>query len=204
MSGGRLLLIRHGETVWNAERRFTTRSDVELSQAGIDQARAAARALAGTAIDRVYCSPLVRARKTAELVVAGRRPAPPITVDERLTEIDSGPFEGLTTDEIEAGPLAAPFRAWHTDVDPVYPDGAEPFEAALARAGSFLDEHREEPGTTLVASHGSLVRLIVASYLLGAPPAAHRRLWLDNCRLAVIEQRHNFSRLVALNVAQPP
>jgi glucosyl-3-phosphoglycerate phosphatase len=50
----RLILIRHGETVWNLERRFTTRTDVELSEAGIEQARRAADALAEVTIDRIY------------------------------------------------------------------------------------------------------------------------------------------------------
>ena len=54
-------------------------------------------------------------------------------------------------------------------------------------AASFLDEHAGEDGTTLVVTHGSLARLMVSSYFLGGPPAVHRHLWLDNCRLAVIE-----------------
>ena len=65
-----LLLIRHGETAWNAERRFTTRSDLPLSEVGLEQAGAAAEALAATGIDRVYSSPLQRARVTAETIAA--------------------------------------------------------------------------------------------------------------------------------------
>ena len=65
----RLLLMRHGETVWNQERRFTTRTDVPLSEAGEVQAAEAARRLAGTVIDRIYSSPLGRVSSTLPICV---------------------------------------------------------------------------------------------------------------------------------------
>jgi broad specificity phosphatase PhoE len=194
------ILLRHGETAWNAERRFTTRSDIELNDAGIAQAEGAAAALAATAIDRVYASPLKRALRTAEIVVAAHPGSPPITVDGRLTEIDAGPFEGLTPEEVEAGPNAAAYRSWHTDGEPQFPDGAEPFDDALIRAAAFMDDHAGDDGTTLVVTHGSLARLIVSSHLLGARPALHRRLWMDNCAMAVIETRLGIPRLIGFNV----
>jgi probable phosphoglycerate mutase len=195
----RLILIRHGETVWNLERRFTTRTDVELSDAGLDQARRAAEALAAVSIDRIYSSPLQRALRTAEMIAVRQGGACPVTADARLTEIDAGPFEGQTEEELAAGPLAAEFARWHTDGEPEFPEGSEPFDAALARASAFLDEHEGEPGTTLLATHGSLARLIVSSHFLGGPPPYHRRLWLDNCRLAVIEWRGGVPKLIAFN-----
>jgi glucosyl-3-phosphoglycerate phosphatase len=195
----RLILIRHGETVWNLERRFTTRTDIELSDAGVDQARRAAEALAAVSIDRIYSSPLQRARRTAEMIAARQNSPCPVTADARLTEIDAGPFEGQTEEELAAGPLAAAFARWHTDGEPEFPEGSEPFGAALARASAFLNEHEGEPGTTLVATHGSLARLIVSSHFLGGPPPYHRRLWLDNCRLAVIEWRGGVPKLIAFN-----
>jgi broad specificity phosphatase PhoE len=198
----RLILIRHGETVWNAERRFTTRSDVELSDAGLAQAAAAARALESETIDRIYTSPLQRAARTAGIIAGAQRAACPVTADDRLVEIDAGPFEGKTSEELEAGTLAAAFAAWHTDdAEPVFPDGAEPFADALRRASAFLHEHAGEPGTTLIVTHGSLARLIVCSHFLGGPPPLHRRLWLDNCRLAVFEERQGVPKMVAFNAA---
>jgi broad specificity phosphatase PhoE len=194
----RLILIRHGETVWNRERRFTTRTDVELSEAGIDQARRAAEALADVTIDCIYSSPLQRALRTAEMIAA-RHGGCTVTTDQRLVEIDAGPFEGMTEEELVAGPLAADFARWHTDGVPEFPDGCEPFDTALARASAFLEEHDGEPGTTLVATHGSLARLIVSSHFLGGPPPFHRRLWLDNCRLAVFEWRGGVPKLIAFN-----
>ena len=199
----RLLLIRHGETVWNAERRFTTRTDVPLNDAGLAQARAAAEALAGTSIDRVYSSPLARALVTAETIARRHPSLGEGAVDSRLTEIDAGPFEGQTEQELQAGPLAGEFARWHTDGDPQFPAGSEPFAAALDRASSFLAEHEGEPGTTLVVTHGSLARLIVSSHFLGGPPPLHRRLWLDNCRLAVFEWRGGVPKLIAFNAERP-
>jgi probable phosphoglycerate mutase len=191
--------VRHGVTVWNAEGRYTTRSDIPLSDAGIAQARAAAAALASVEIDRVYCSPLGRARRTAEIIAAAQRSAgPPVIVDERLTEIDAGPFEGLTAAEINAGPLAEAHTLWHSDTDPVTPPGAETLESARSRAAGFFADVSALDGTTLAATHGSLARVLVASVLLGAPPAAHRRLWLDNCHWVVI-RLDDRPRMVAFN-----
>ena len=196
----RLMVIRHGETVWNAEHRFTTSSDVPLSDVGIRQAEAAAANLAATSIDRIYASPLQRALRTAEMIAASQAAPCSVEVDERLTEIDAGPFDGKTTEELRAGPLAAEFAAWHTDGDPTFPDGTETFDHALERVTAFFADHQGERGTTLVATHGSLARLIVSSYLLAAPPAQHRRLWLDNCHLAVVEQRDGIPKLVGFNL----
>jgi broad specificity phosphatase PhoE len=195
-----LLLIRHGETAWNAERRFTTRSDVPLSDVGLEQARAAAAALAATEIDRVYSSPLQRARVTAETIAAHQPHRPAVIADDRLTEIDAGPFEGMTVDQLRSGPMADDYARWHTNADPAFPEGSETFDAALARAGAFLDEHAGETGTTLVVSHGSLIRLIVSSYFLGGPPPLHRHLWLDNCRLAVVEWRGGLPKITGFDV----
>ncbi len=198
-----LLLIRHGETVWNAERRFTTHSDVPLSEVGLAQAAAAASALAATAIDRIYSSPLQRARVTAEMIAARQPSRPAVVADDRLTEIDAGPFDGMTEDELRSGSMADDYARWHTDDDPEFCEGAETFDAALARATAFLDEHAGETGTTLVVSHGSLTRLIVSSYFLGGPPPLHRRLWLDNCRMAVVEWRDGLPKITGFNVAAP-
>jgi probable phosphoglycerate mutase len=177
---------------------------VPLSEDGIAQARAAAAALAGERIDRVLCSPLARARITGETIAAAQPGGTPqVIVDPRLTEIDAGPFEGRTEEELLAGPLAEEFARWHSDAAPEFPEGAEPFDRALERAAAFLDEHEGEDGTTLVVTHGSLARLIVSSYFLGGPPPLHRHLWLDNCRLAVVEWRGGVPKLTGFNVARP-
>jgi probable phosphoglycerate mutase len=195
----RLILIRHGETVWNLERRFTTHTDVELSEAGVEQARQAAEALAAVTIDRIYCSPMRRALRTAEMIAGRQASGCTVVTDPRLAEIDAGPFEGQTEQELESGPLADAYARWHTDGEPEFPDGCEPFDVALRRVSGFLDQHDGEPGTTLVATHGSLARLIVSSHFLGGPPPYHRRLWLDNCRLAVVEWRGGVPKLIAFN-----
>jgi broad specificity phosphatase PhoE len=196
----RLVLLRHGATAWNAEGRFTTRTDVELSPAGLDQAAAAAKSLAGVGIDRVICSPLQRARATGEAIAEAAPGSPPVTIDERLREIDAGPFEGLTGAEIEAGPMAEEFHRWRSEVDPVWPDGTETYDAAVARARSFFDGVRDQPGTTLAATHGSLARVLVTAVVLGVDAGLHRRMWLDHCHCAVVALDESPPRLVALNV----
>jgi broad specificity phosphatase PhoE len=200
----RLILIRHGETAWNAERRFTTRTDVALSPTGVAQAAAAAAAMAEVPIDRVVCSPLGRARLTGEAIAEAQiHRTPEVIVDERLIEIDAGPFEGLTAEEIEAGPLADSFDAWRRDADPAWPAGTETYAAAVARAAAFFADVRAMAGTTLAATHGSLTRVLVTAVVLGADPALHRRLWLDHCRCAVVDLDDAPPRLTGFNVRAP-
>jgi broad specificity phosphatase PhoE len=197
----RLVLVRHGATAWNAEGRFTTRTDVELSAEGVRQAHEAAQGLSAAGIERVCCSPLRRARATGEAIAAAAPGPPPVIVDERLREIDAGPFEGLTGAEIEAGPLAAEFHRWRAEADPVFPPGAETYDSAVDRASSFFDDVRDLPGTTVAATHGSLARVLVTAVVLGIAPGLHRRMWLDHCHCAVVALDESPPRLVALNVA---
>jgi glucosyl-3-phosphoglycerate phosphatase len=195
----RLVLIRHGETIWNAEHRFTTHSDVPLSEAGIEQARSLADALRTLGIDRIHTSPMQRTRRTADIVAEAQEGDCPVLADARLVEISAGPFDGHTTEELLAGPMAEEFSRWHTDEEPEFPAGTETFDAALARVDSFFADHDGEPGVTVIVTHGSLARLIISSHLLGGPPSYHRRLWIDNGRLTMFEERDRVMKMVAFN-----
>ena len=95
----RLLVIRHGETVWNAEHRFTTRSDVRLSDVGIRQAEAGPQP--GGDRHRPHLLLAAAARATnGDTIAASQAALVPVEVDPRLTEIDAGPFDGKTTEEL--------------------------------------------------------------------------------------------------------
>src|SRR5687768_5606634 len=93
------LLVRHGETDWNVEQRFQGHADPPLNDAGREQARALAAALADAELDAIYTSDLARARETAEIVAA--RTGVPVLALTELREIDVGEWEGLTWPEIE-------------------------------------------------------------------------------------------------------
>jgi broad specificity phosphatase PhoE len=92
-----LLLVRHGETDWNAERRWQGHADVPLNERGRDQAERLAEELENARVDAVYSSDLSRARETAEIV--GARLGVPVVLDPALREIDVGSREGLTWPE---------------------------------------------------------------------------------------------------------
>src|ERR1700741_2656837 len=105
-----LLLVRHGETDWNRERRFQGHADQPLNETGREQARAPATDLDGNGIDLIYTSDLARARETAEIV--GAQLGLDVVAMRELREIDVGEWEGLTWQEIEERyPEGA--RKWH-------------------------------------------------------------------------------------------
>ncbi|MCJ7709220.1 MAG: histidine phosphatase family protein, partial [Chloroflexi bacterium] len=128
----RVYLIRHGETDWNAHGRLLSRTDAPLNGVGEAQAAALAAELADLRWDRAFTSPLVRARRTAEVVLAGRADAPRLTVDERLVEMDFGPYEGWTDAELEADAVAVTRRRDGAELE-----GVETQAAVEARVRSF-------------------------------------------------------------------
>lgn len=176
-----LTLIRHGETDWNRQHRIQGHSDIPLNAAGLGQASALARRLAGQPCDAIYASDLRRAFQTAEVI--GGLLEQPVIPEPRLREVGFGIFEGLTTQEIEAR-YPAEYEAW-SRVDQVMPPEAESVESLTTRVSDFLTElqarHAADDHLVLVA-HGGPVALI-ACLLLGVPPAQRWRFQVKNAAL---------------------
>jgi probable phosphoglycerate mutase len=155
-----IILIRHGETAWNAERRLQGHLDIPLNAEGERQAELLAGALASEAIDLIVSSDLARARQTAQ-AVAGPRGLD-LQQDPALRERAYGGFEGLLYSEIEAR-FPAAFAAWQArEVDVPLPEGkhiGESFRAFYARAtGAILAWGAAHPGKTLaLVAHGGVL-----------------------------------------------
>ncbi|MGW3204129.1 histidine phosphatase family protein [Streptomyces sp. NPDC001135] len=193
------VLVRHGETVWHAENRYAGRTDVPLTELGRRQAAELGMWAAGQHLDAVLCSPLSRARQTAEPAATALGLTP--WVDERLYEVDFGRGDGLTRAEMaEAFPEAlAAFLA-----DPVahhLPGGEHPATAA-DRAVDCLQEaaHKLPDGRVLVVAHSTLLRLVLCR-LLGIPLARYRQVFpaLHNGALTELRLRDGQASLLRLN-----
>jgi probable phosphoglycerate mutase len=163
----RLLLVRHGESEWNALGRWQGQADPPLSDHGRHQAAVAARHLG--AIDLVVASTLQRAHHTAS-IVAEALGVGPVRSDARLIERDAGEWSGLTRDEIKSawpGYLAEnPEDRWIER----RPPGWEPDSKLLVRAEAALADTIDGLGaddTALVVTHGGVIYALEARY--GAP-----------------------------------
>ena len=161
-----IYLIRHGESLYNAEGRIQGQSDIALSPLGILQAKAIADALATQSIDAIYASPLRRAAQTAEPIAD--RLSLEIRFDDRLKEINAGIFQGLLWADIEDKfpDAASPWREQHPDF--VIP-GGESRRALMLRGRDVFESIRESPfGRVAVVSHGGILAGALKS-LLGVP-----------------------------------
>jgi probable phosphoglycerate mutase len=155
-----IILIRHGETAWNAERRLQGHLDIPLNAEGERQAKLLAEALAPDAIDLVVASDLQRARQTAQAVATTRNLS--VHVEPGLRERCYGGFEGLLYSEIERR-FPAEFAAWQArDIDAVLPSGknhGETFRAFYTRStDAILALAAAHPGRTLaLVAHGGVL-----------------------------------------------
>lgn len=155
-----ILLIRHGETAWNAERRLQGHLDIPLNPEGERQARLLAAALAREPLDVLVSSDLMRARQTAQAVASLR--GMPLHTEPGLRERCYGGFEGLLYSEIEER-YPREFAAWQArDVDAALPPGAncaETFRHFYQRAtGAILALGAAHPGKTIaLVAHGGVL-----------------------------------------------
>ena len=167
-----ILLARHGETDWNAERRWQGHTDRPLNERGREQARALAERLDDMELEAVYSSDLTRARETAR-PVAERQGIPHHEVPE-LREVDVGSWAGMTKAEAaERDPDG--YRRWR-DGHPGWTDGEtyeEMSNRVLAAVRAIAANHAEAPA--LVVAHGGPIRAL-HSAALGLDVHAYRRL----------------------------
>jgi probable phosphoglycerate mutase len=148
----RVLLIRHGQSLWNIEERWQGRADIELSELGIQQARAAADKLGSFEI--IASSHLQRALHTAT-IISEIHGVGPVEVDERLQETHVGPWEGLTRQQIE--------QQWPGYIDTRRkPEGFEPDESIVDRLTDAIRDFgkRCAGGSALIISHSGVIRTL--------------------------------------------
>jgi probable phosphoglycerate mutase len=209
------VLWRHGQTVWNAERRFQGQSDIPLDEVGQAQAERAARLLAALRPDLIVSSDLSRAAQTAAPL--SRLTGLELTLDKDLRERSGGCWEGLTDTEIRTR-----YPVEHASWTP--PDGepsalvADRVAGALLRVAEAVLARGDDPprppragsepgfvtGLAVVVSHGAALRLGM-SRLLGMPEELSGVLGpLSNCSWSVLGRRYGRWRLVEHNAGTLP
>jgi broad specificity phosphatase PhoE len=159
----RLLLVRHGETDWNADGRLQGQTDRPLSDFGRSQAHQLADELAKEKLEAIYSSDLARARETAEIV--GERVGLPVSLDPDLREKDWGTWEGLTA----------------VERDRVAFDGesTEAHQERMLRALRRISQRHPNKGSVLVVTHGgSMRRVQTAAMGMALPVVENCGRWL--------------------------
>ena len=177
----KIILLRHGETIWNKEGRLQGCQDIPLSDAGAEQIRTTGAHLAasGIHIDHILSSPLQRAQKSAEIIAdAINYPAESITTSPFFLERGFGECEGFTYEEALAK----------------YPDGNYPgmetLEELYARARAAIDylEKNYHGQTILVASHGAFIKSVLGVVTNGRIAYFDKDVWIENGTYCLLEK----------------
>ncbi|MCG3041012.1 histidine phosphatase family protein [Streptomyces sp. S1A] len=201
--GRRIVLWRHGQTAWNLERRFQGTTDIELTEAGLEQARRAARLLAALKPDAIIASDLKRAVDTAaELAaVTGLE----VTRYEGLRETYAGVWQGLTHEEIVER-HGEEYAAWKRG-EPVRRGGGELETEVADRAAPVVERNADklpDGGVLVVVSHGGTIRTTIGR-LLGLEPGSWESLGgLTNCCWSVLGEGARGWRLLEHNAGTLP
>lgn len=193
----RVILVRHGQTIWNVEAKYQGHSDIALTPSGQEQAKLVAKRLAKEKVAAVYASDLCRAFKTAEIIALKHNL--PVTSLPGLREIKFGEWEGLTYGNI--------YNTWPTIMDKLFtkPDevqipGGETFRELKDRASHSIEnlvvKHPDE--TIIVVSHGGTIRTLICAAL-----NIHLNyLWnlkQDNTAVNIIDYYENRAIVTLLN-----
>lgn len=193
---GIFLLVRHGETEWNRERRVMGRRPVPLNETGRAQIQSLVPTLSGLGAGMVWSSPLPRATETAERIAGplGLR----VHVDEGLTEVDYGAWEACTFSDLVADPA---YHRYHHDPEraPI-PGSRENLADVRKRVCGALARLAEQApgGCSIVVSHGDPIRLVLAA-CLGLSAAEMRRLRVDNGAVSGIELTGDWAEVKFVN-----
>ncbi len=161
-----LILVRHGQSVWNASNRFTGWTDVGLSEQGVEEAEDAGRQLSDIRIDIVHTSDLVRAQRTAEIIMQHNEASEdvPTKYDWRLNERHYGALQGLNKAETAERHGAEQVHIWRRSFDVAPPEG-ESLEMTAERTIPYFTEEivpdLVSGKNVLVSAHGNSLRSIV-------------------------------------------
>jgi len=196
----RLIIVRHGESAWNALGRYQGQHDAPLSSLGMRQADALAERLRREPIDRIFTSPLQRAAKTAA-AIARYHPNVPLEQLPALMEINHGDWEGLLT-EVVRDRFGDGLREWHEHPTRAQMPNGESFSNILKRVLDCKEDlsQRFAERNILISTHDVVVKILVAD-ALGMNMDRINRIWVTNASISVIEYSDDLPYLVSLSEA---
>lgn len=178
-----LYIMCHGRTDWNDRHKLQGRTDIPLNETGRRMAEEAAAEYRDIPLDLCFCSPLVRAKETAEIVLRGRDV--PIRYDDRLREMSFGEYEGLENSfSIPDHPVNVIFKNPAAYTESV--GGAETFEELFARTGAFLREEIDplmaQGKNVLIVGHGAM-NLSIICQVKKLPIGEFWSTGIQNCKM---------------------
>jgi len=191
----RLILIRHGETAWNREKKVQGASDIELNEAGLKQAERLALALRDERIDAIYTSPLKRAYETARII--GQFHGGPLHVEDGLVEMNQGDFEGLQYHELMERHQDF-LKQWIADPGSVKIPNGESLEELQERAWRVMESILCKPGNPLVVSHNFTIAAILCR-IQNVSLSKFRSACVDTASRTIIDCRGGEYHLELLN-----
>jgi broad specificity phosphatase PhoE len=203
--GTRILLVRHGQTAWNAgageggasPERFRGRTDLPLDEVGQAQARAVSGRLKGESVVAVYTSPLLRARQTLEPLAEALGLA--VQPHNGLLDINYGQFQGLTHAEA-AATFPETYRLWRTAPGRVHFPGGERPADVQARLVALLDElAARHPGQTVALVGHQIVNKVLVCAVLGLDLDQIGRIQQDTAGIDVLQRVGDEWHMLRLN-----
>ena len=178
----KLILVRHGQTVWNREKRAQGVSDIELNEYGRAQAECLALSLLDEGIDSIVSSPLKRAIQTAEAI--NRFHHLPIDTQDGLMELNMGDFEGIALGRM-LNDHEDFLKQWADDPASIVMPGGESLAELQRRAWGAVERIIAKPGTTLLVSHNFTIMTIL-SMIKGVDIAHFRQFHVDVASKTVV------------------
>ena len=193
----RLILVRHGETDLNRDRRVLGQGPEPLNETGLAQARSVAQTLARENAFALYSSPVKRTMQTAEAISKHR--STPVTQDQGLAEIEAGEMEGVEGRKLD-DMFPEVMAQWRSDPESTRMPGGESLGQVQDRAwravGKIVESHPD--GTAVVVSHNFPIQTIVCS-VLGMKLKHFRRLKVDLGSITRLDSSSSGLTLVSLN-----
>jgi phosphoserine phosphatase len=191
----RVIIVRHGQSTYNTQKRIQGRSDAStLTEKGRSDAEKVGNVLKSIPFQAIYCSPLQRAKETAEIIhskiVAYSGGNPSFATSEKLLEIDLPIWEGLLTSDVKQN-QPEDYRIWHEEPEKLVMQVGDqehfPVLALYAQARIFWQEllERHQGETILVVGHNGINRALIST-ALGVSPSRYHSLQQSNCGVSVL------------------
>jgi broad specificity phosphatase PhoE len=195
-----VILVRHGQTDENVSGKISGQGAIALNERGREQAQLAAEVLTTLGVTHLFCSPVLRARQTAEILAQQLRLA--VTEMPDLREVGYGDWEGKFFHEIRQSPIA--HQVFNDPINAVFPNG-ESLPEVQQRGVQVIETVRRQlsQGVLALVSHGDVIRTVLAHYL-GMPFNEYRRINIDLGALSVLELFDNWVRVKTVNFVPQP